>query len=498
MSGTSRPKILLISLFHPELVRGGAQQVAYELFEGLRARDDCDVVFLASIDAKYPALYKAGARITGFDGRPDEYVFLSRDYDYWWHKTSAPLHMEALETFLLQIAPDIVHVHHFLTLGIDVLTLIRRVLPDCKLVFTFHEFLAICAADGHMVRKTDRSLCTHASQVRCHQCFPDRSPEQFLLRKMWFTRHLDQVDAFTCPGRFMVDQYVRWGIPPEKISHVTNGQRDYSTAGKLPATGHKHNRFGFFGQYVDVKGVQVLLRAVALLRAEGFTDFGVEMNGDNLRFASQPVREEVERFLAEEAARPVQDRIVTDRGSYEVSQLPSRMARVDWCIVPSIWWESFGLVISEAWMFGRPVICSNVGGMAERNIHESFALHFQMGDHRALAETMRRACTEEGLWERLAGNLPTPPSRDEMVDGYRQVYGLAPASMSTEAQAPPPARTATANDWQPPARAANGEGSETEHVVQRKAAKPVRKPVVTEQAAGGVANQHVTSGAGFN
>jgi len=419
---SARRKILLISLFHPELIRGGAQQIAYELFEGLRERDAFDCVFLASIDNKYPALYKAGARITGFDGRPNEYVFLSRDFDHTWQKSNQPLNMAALEEFLLQIAPDVVHVHHFMTLGIDVLSLIRRVLPACRLVFTFHEFLGICAADGHMVRRTDRSLCTHASQVRCHQCFPERGPEQFMLRRMWFQRHFDQVDAFTCPGKFMVDAYVRWGIPAEKISHVTNGQRNYATAGRLPAASARRNRFGFFGQYVDVKGVQVILRAVALLRGEGFTDFSVDLNGDNIRYASAPVREEFETFLAAENARPVEERIVTDRGSYEVTQLHSRMARVDWCIVPSIWWESFGLVISEAWMFGRPVICSDVGGMAERNRHEVFALHFAMGDHRALAETMRRACTEVGLWDRLAAEVPLPPSRDEMVEGYLGVY----------------------------------------------------------------------------
>jgi glycosyltransferase involved in cell wall biosynthesis len=419
-----RPKILLISLFHPELIRGGAQQIAYELFEGLRDRDEYDCVFLASIDNKYPALYKSGARITGFDGRPNEYVFLSRDYDHWWHKTGSPLNMEALEEFLLEIRPEVVHVHHFLTLGIDVLTLIRRVLPDCRLVFTFHEFMGICAADGHMVRRTDRSLCTHASQVRCHQCFPDRGPEQFMLRKMWFTRHFGQVDAFTCPGAFMVDFYTRWGIPPHKIRHVTNGQRNYAQSGKLPAASTKRNRFGFFGQYVDAKGIQLILRAVALLRAEGFTDFAVDLNGDNLRYASAAIREEFEAFFTAEAALPVQHRIVTDRGSYEVTQLQSRMARVDWCIVPSLWWESFGLVVSEAWMFGRPVICSNAGGLAERNIDEVFALHFQLGDHRALAETIRRAATEEGLWDRLAAALPAPPSRDEMVDGFLDVYGL--------------------------------------------------------------------------
>lgn len=426
-----RPRILLVSLFHPELIRGGAQQVTYELFEGLRDAGE-DVVLLASVDASQAALYKSGARVTGFDGRPNEYIFLSADYDHMWQKTSSPLHIAAFVEFLQTIRPDVVHFHHFLTLGIDLLTVTRRTLPDCRLVFTFHEFLSICAANGHMVRKTDGSLCSHASQIRCHQCFPDRSPEHFLVRKLWFMRHFSAVDHFTCPSRFMIEHYVRWGIPREKITWVTNGQRDYAGGDRPPAATPKRHRFGFFGQFVDVKGVQVILRAVALLRAEGFTDFAVELNGDNLRYASAPVREEIEAFLKEEAERPIDKRIVSNNGSYHVDLLRGRMARVDWCIVPSIWWEIFGLVISEAWMFGRPVICSDVGGMAERNVHDSFALQFQMGDPRSLAETIRRACTEEGLWDRLRASLPTPPARETMVAGYLGVYGSAALPLAAE------------------------------------------------------------------
>ena len=90
-------------------------------------------------------------------------------------------------------------------------------------------------------------------------------------------------------------------------------------------------------------------------------------------------------------------------GPYHVNELASRMARVDWCIVPSVWWEIFGLVISEAWMFKRPVIASNVGGMKERISDGVDGLHFNVGDARSLAEVMRRACTEEGLWDKLVG-----------------------------------------------------------------------------------------------
>ncbi len=421
-------KVLLISLFHPELVRGGAQQVAYELFEGLKEVPGCEPVLLAAIDQSFPALYKSGARITGFDGRPNEYLYLSAEYDYLWHKTASALHLAAVEEFLLTVRPDVVHFHHFLAMGVDWLTLVRRVLPNAQIVFTFHEFLSICHADGHMVRKTDRSLCTRASQVRCHQCFPNLAPEHFLLRRLWFHRHLAAADIYTCPSHFMIEHYVEFGIPEDRIRHVTNGQRNQAIAVKTRPTPGLKRRFGFFGQFVDVKGVRVLLQAVALLRAEGITGFSVDLNGDNLRYASEAARTEIEAFLAEEAALPAETRIVHNNGSYEVSQLAARMARVDWCIVPSVWWEIFGLVISEAWMFGKPVICSNAGGMKERVADDENGLHFQLGDASSLARVMHRAMSEDGLWERLHANLPLPPPRDVMVRGYLDAYAEAAAS----------------------------------------------------------------------
>ena len=279
------------------MVPGGAQQVCYELFEGLREAGEVRPVLLASVDSSYPSLYKSGACITGFDGREDEYLYLSNDYDYRWHRTNDLRQIDAFVDFLLQIKPDVVHFHHFLTYGIDFFTLTRKTLPDALIVFTFHEFLTICANNGHMIRRTDKSLCKYESQVRCHQCFPDQSPEDFFLRKMWMLRHLQAVDVFTCPSKFMIEPFTNWGIPREKIVHISNGQTDYARLDAAKAGGEgatRHKRFGFFGQLVDAKGVLVILDAVGILRAEGFNDLTVEINGDNARYASEELRQKFE------------------------------------------------------------------------------------------------------------------------------------------------------------------------------------------------------------
>jgi len=415
-------KVLLISVYHPELVRGGAQQICYELFKGLKSREGIDPVLLAAVDPSFKSLYKSGAQITGFDGREGEFIFLSRDYDYLWHKASSSALVRSFAEFLEMVKPDVIHFHHFLLLGIDLLTLARRVLPNVRIVMTLHEFLSICDANGHMLRRFDNSLCTRASPVRCHQCFPDRLPESFFVREMWFKKHLSVVDAFTVPSRFMIQHYVSWGLDSSKISHVTNGQPDYSN-GKVQFDGRtKRNRFGFFGQFVDNKGVWVLLQAVEQLRAEGFTDFIVELNGDNRQYASEIRRAEIDAFLRKEGELATAERIVVFNGSYSVDQLAQRMARVDWCIVPSVWWEAFGLVISEAWMFKRPVIASNVGGPGERISHEKDGLLFDVADANSLAQSIRRASTESGLWERLVQGIKAPANEKIMVDSFLSIY----------------------------------------------------------------------------
>jgi hypothetical protein len=209
-------RVLLISLYHPELVRGGAQQICYELFNGLKSRAGIEATLLAAVDPSFKSLYKSGAQITGFDGREGEFIFLSRGYDYLWHKNTSVELARSFAEFLELVQPDVIHFHHFHLFGIDLLTLTRRVLPQVRIVLTFHEFMSICEASGHMLRKFDQSLCSRASPIRCHQCFPGLQPEHFFVREMWFKKHLSVVDAFTVPSRFMIDRYVDWGLDPAK------------------------------------------------------------------------------------------------------------------------------------------------------------------------------------------------------------------------------------------------------------------------------------------
>jgi glycosyltransferase involved in cell wall biosynthesis len=96
-------------------------------------------------------------------------------------------------------------------------------------------------------------------------------------------------------------------------------------------------------------------------------------------------------------------------GEYERDELPKLMAGIDWVVVPSIWWETGPIVVWEAFQHGRPVICSDIGGMSEKVTDGVNGLHFRTGDAHDLAETMRRAAETPGLWEELRSGVPREP-----------------------------------------------------------------------------------------
>ncbi len=118
---------------------------------------------------------------------------------------------------------------------------------------------------------------------------------------------------------------------------------------------------GFFGQLSVLKGVGVLLDAAEELRRRPPRGgrVRIEIWGD----ASNQPPELRTRDRAAVAGEPLGGEL---QRPYENDQVIGLMQRCHAVVVPSIWWENSPLVIQEAFMARRPVICSDIGGMAEK------------------------------------------------------------------------------------------------------------------------------------
>ena len=114
----------------------------------------------------------------------------------------------------------------------------------------------------------------------------------------------------------------------------------------------------FVGRLERLKGVDVAIKALALLRDRNHDDVRLLILGEDSKDGNES---EKERLKSIAAASSVRDR-VDFLGSVAHHELPYFYSAADVTVMPS-YSESFGLVALEAQACGRPVVASNVSGL---------------------------------------------------------------------------------------------------------------------------------------
>ena len=149
-------------------------------------------------------------------------------------------------------------------------------------------------------------------------------------------------------------------------------------------------RVGFVGRLIPHKGVDVLVRAVALDERLSADVYGAGPEASALG------------VLAVDLG--VADR-VRFHGHVDETALPQVYPRLDVLAVPSVpvagWLEQFGRVVVEAQASGVPSVASSSGALPE--VVGDAGILVPPGDPAALAGALVQLLDEPGLWARLRG-----------------------------------------------------------------------------------------------
>jgi D-inositol-3-phosphate glycosyltransferase len=130
----------------------------------------------------------------------------------------------------------------------------------------------------------------------------------------------------------------------------------------------------FVGRLERLKGVDVAIKALALLRDRAHEDLRLIVLGEDVRDGEES---EKERLKAVASSLGVRDR-VDFLGSVAHHELPYFYAAADALVMPS-YSESFGLVALEAQACGRPVVASGVSGL--RSVVRDEVSGYLIDDH---------------------------------------------------------------------------------------------------------------------
>src|SRR5262249_2728233 len=122
-------------------------------------------------------------------------------------------------------------------------------------------------------------------------------------------------------------------------------------------------------------------------------------------------------------------------GAFRPEDLPRLCAEIDVAVIPSVFPETYCLVLSEVWMGGLPVAASGLGALGERVEEGVSGKKFRPGDPSSIAEALCWFLEQD--WRRW--QVPRPRTLDAMLADYDALYQEV-LGRERAAPAPRPAR----------------------------------------------------------
>jgi glycosyltransferase involved in cell wall biosynthesis len=455
-------KILLVSHRFPPEGTAGTETYTAALGAALVARGHAVTVFAAAKDISAPDLSIRRREHAGIPVHEVVNNLFHRDFRETWHHARID---RIFEDLLDRVAPDVVHFQHLLYLSSGCVPAAGR--SGTPVLFKLNDYWLQCPRYGQRLHP-DGGRCETIDFRRCGTCLPSfkfaqtpvqrrvgtaiasvrsatgidlgplarsaaqtvangssarfHPPEEGEARAMaqvaedrsrdLHERIVPNVDLFLAPSRFLRERFVReWGIPPEKIEHVSYGI-DLGSFRAVPRTRAPELRVAFIGSLIEAKGPHLLLEAWGRIAPELRARGSLVLHGPELH---EP------EFLAQLGARAkaVGARLL---GPLTRAEVPRALASIDLLVVPSLWFENAPLIIHEAFAAGTPLLVSDLGGMAELVEEGRGGWRFRVGDAEDLARRLSAILLDRSALDTLSPTRTKPVTFEDHAAAMEARY----------------------------------------------------------------------------
>jgi glycosyltransferase involved in cell wall biosynthesis len=294
----------------------------------------------------------------------------------------------ALRQVLRSVRPDIAHVHNTFSI------LSPSIYGACKaervpVVQTLHNFRFFCPSalflrDGKPCEDcVDRSLL-QSIRYRCYRGSAGATATiaamLALHRAMGtYSRDIDRYITLTEFGR---SKAIKGGVAERKLAVKPNFVPD------PPAPGRGGGGYVVYvGRLLDGKGADTLVAAWRHLPS-----VKLKILGDG---ALRPALEAIARS---------ENLNIEFLGTQNRTAVRDAMANAEFLIMPSTWYETFGLVVAEAFACGTPVLVSRIGSLDELVEDGVTGRKFTAGDPQDLANAVRLMLADQAGLRSMRAN----------------------------------------------------------------------------------------------
>jgi len=313
---------------------------------------------------------------------------------------------------LRRLKPAVVHVHNTMPL-ISPSIYYASAAEKVPVVQTLHNYRLLCIGSQFL---RDNRICEDCLNTKLfapgfrHKCyrqsFAATSAVGAMLVTHWgLSTWRTKITRYIALTAFARDKFISGGLPAAKISIKPNFMAD---PGYRPWSRTERTGALYVGRLTPEKGIRELLQAWQTL------DHPLDIVGDG------PMLAEMRRIAPE---------TVRFHGHLDKANVMALMQKAAFLAVPSICYETFSLVLMEAFATGLPVIASRLGAMAEIVGDGDTGILFNAGDIADMREKLTMAMKNEDLLRTVSQNARrkyeqnfTPERNHELL---KSIYELA-------------------------------------------------------------------------
>ncbi len=411
-------KILMVTTGLPPGSRGGTETHVVSLASHL-ARQGHDVVLFCR---------EGGSSRAPFSVRRDTLHGLSTHrIAYGFHDASTfdKIHRNveiemAFRSVVVEVKPDLVHVHHLSCLSTGILDLVASL--DIPLVMTLHDYWLACPR-GQRIMK-DLTVCQDLDRSRCAPCLKELwphfeiTPGDLEALDLELLARVNRCDLLLAPSEFHRARMTEWGVDPNRLHVEAHGldSGGFEIAQRLR---EGIRTVGYIGSLIPSKGVHVLIEA---WNQVGREDVELVIHGEAPNFHGDS------GYLERLNASVRSGLKVRFGGPFDVAGVPRLLRGIDLLVVPPVWWESFCLTAREGFLAGVPVVASRHGALVEAFDDGKGGVFFEPGNASDLAAKLRGLIDAPKAHAALAASVPSVRSMDDCARATAARYASAIAA----------------------------------------------------------------------
>lgn len=259
------------------------------------------------------------------------------------HQTGKPYLKQKTINEILHSKPyDVIHFHNISLLGPDIMTIQPPEGGVIKL-YTTHEHWLICPT--HVLWKYNRRACEKPTCLPC-TLLAKRPPQLWRYNGM-LKRTSQHVDQFFSPSRFTAEKHAERGFfqPVDHLPYfIDRADQDWQKPGPRP---QENPYFLFVGRLEVIKGLHTLI------------DLWGQVADVDLLVVGTGTQAEALQTQASDNSR------IKFLGALSQQELGNLYYHAVATIVPSITYETFGIIIVESFARKTPVIVRDLGALPE-------------------------------------------------------------------------------------------------------------------------------------